>query len=108
MISDPRIAVCPGFYDLVTLGHLDVICRAVVIFDEVVVVVVNLSVRKGKTLFGIEECLAFIDDATADLSNVSPELFDMLVVDFAQRCGAKAIVKGLCVILDFEYEFEMN
>ncbi len=108
MTPDPRIAVCPGSYDPVTLGHLDVIRRAAAIFDEVVVAVVNLPVRKGKTLFGIEERLAFIDDATADLANVSPEPFDTLVVDFAQRRGAKAIVKGLRAISDFEYEFEMN
>ena len=108
MTPDPRIAVCPGSYDPVTVGHLDVIRRASAIFDEVVVAVVNLPVRKGKTLFGIEERLAFIDDATADLANVSPEPFDTLVVDFAQRRGAKAIIKGLRAISDFEYEFEMN
>jgi pantetheine-phosphate adenylyltransferase len=108
MTLDPRIAVCPGSYDPVTLGHLDVIRRAAAIFDEVVVAVVNLPVRKGSTLFTIQERLAFIDDATADLPNVSPEPFDTLVVDFARRRGAKAIVKGLRAISDFEYEFEMN
>ena len=108
MTPDPRIAICPGSYDPVTRGHLDVIRRAAAIFDEVVVAVVNLPVRKGSTLFGIEERLAFIDDATADLPNVSPEPFDTLVVDFAQRRGAKAIIKGLRAISDFEYEFEMN
>lgn len=108
MTPDPRIAVCPGSYDPVTVGHLDVIRRASAIFDEVVVAVVNLPVRKGSTLFDIEERLAFIDDATADLPNVSPEPFDTLVVDFAQRRGAKAIIKGLRAISDFEYEFEMN
>jgi pantetheine-phosphate adenylyltransferase len=108
MTPDPRIAICPGSYDPVTRGHLDVIQRAAAIFDEVVVAVVNLPVRKGSTLFGIEERLAFIDDATADLPNVSPEPFDTLVVDFAQRRGAKAIIKGLRAISDFEYEFEMN
>jgi pantetheine-phosphate adenylyltransferase len=108
MTQDNRIAICPGSYDPITNGHLDVIARAAEIFDEVVVAVVNLPVRKGRTLFDISERLAFIDEATSDLANVRPEPFDTLVVDFAKRVGAKAIVKGLRAISDFEYELEMN
>jgi pantetheine-phosphate adenylyltransferase len=108
MTPDPRIAVCPGSYDPVTNGHLDVIARASTMFDEVIVAVVNLSTRKTKPLFSIEERMGFITDATAHLGNVRPEPFDVLVVDFAQRVGAKAIVKGLRAISDFEYELEMN
>ncbi len=108
MAPDPRIAVCPGTYDPITNGHLDVIARASHLFDEVVVGVVNHPVRKGKTLFSTEERLQFITDATAPLGNVRAEAFDILVVQFARRLGARAIVKGLRAISDFEYELEMN
>ena len=108
MAPDPRIAVCPGSYDPVTNGHVDIISRASSIFDEVIVAVVNASVRKSKSLFGAEERIAFIEHATAHLGNVKVEPFDVLVVDFARRRGAKAIVKGLRAISDFEYELEMN
>jgi pantetheine-phosphate adenylyltransferase len=108
MAPDPRIAVCPGSYDPITNGHLDVIARASQLFDEVVVGVVNHPVRKGKTLFDTEERLGFITEATAPLGNVRAESFDVLVVEFARRLGARAIVKGLRAISDFEYEMEMN
>ena len=108
MAPDPRIAVCPGSYDPITNGHLDVIARASQLFDEVVVGVVNHPVRKGKTLFETEERLGFIVEATAPLGNVRAEAFDVLVVEFARRLGARAIVKGLRAISDFEYEMEMN
>jgi pantetheine-phosphate adenylyltransferase len=108
MTADTRIAVCPGSYDPITNGHLDVIGRAAELFDEVVVAVVNASVRKTKPLFDIEERLRFINDATAELGNVRAEPFSVLVVDFARQLGAKSIVKGLRAISDFEYEFEMH
>lgn len=100
-------AVCPGSYDPITNGHLDVISRASALFDEVVVAVVNASVRKTKPLFDTDERISFIEDATAHLGNVSAQPFDVLVVDFARRVGAAAIVKGLRAISDFEYELEM-
>ena len=103
-----RIAVCPGSYDPITNGHVDVIGRASELFDEVIVAVVNQSVRKSKTIFGIDERMDFIKRATAHFGNVRPEPFDVLVVDFAHQQGAKCIVKGLRAISDFEYEFEMN
>jgi pantetheine-phosphate adenylyltransferase len=103
-----RIAVCPGSYDPITNGHLDVIERAAGLYDEVVVAVVNLPVRKGSTLFDVQERLGFIESATAHLANVRGEAFDTLIVEFARRVGAKAIVKGLRAISDFEYEVEMN
>ncbi len=108
MAPDPRIAVCPGSYDPITNGHLDVIGRAAGMFDEVIVAVVNASTRKDRALFGAEDRVAFIEHATAHLPNVTVETFDTLVVEFARRRGAKAIVKGLRAISDFEYEFEMN
>jgi pantetheine-phosphate adenylyltransferase len=108
MAPDPRIAVCPGSYDPITNGHLDVIARAAKLFDEVVVAVVNHPVRKGKNVFSTEERVEFIADATAHFGNVRADSFDILVVDFARRIGARAIVKGLRAISDFEYEMEMN
>jgi pantetheine-phosphate adenylyltransferase len=108
MTPSNRIAVCPGSYDPITHGHLDVIARAADAFDEVVIAVVNLPIRKGKTLFGIDERLSFIADAIGHMPNVRAEAFDTLVVDFARKVGARAIVKGLRAISDFEYEFEMN
>ena len=103
-----RIAVCPGSYDPITNGHLDVIGRASRLFDEVVVAVVNVPVRKSKTLFTTEERISFVERATAHLGNVRAEPFSNLVVEFAQSWGRRAIVKGLRAISDFEYELEMH
>ena len=108
MAPDNRIAVCPGSYDPITHGHIDVISRAAPMFDELIVAVVNASVRKNKTLFSAEERCAFIEEATSHLPNVRVETFDKLVVDFAREKGAMSIVKGLRAISDFEYELEMN
>jgi pantetheine-phosphate adenylyltransferase len=108
MAPTERIAVCPGSYDPITNGHLDVISRASRVFDEVIVAVVNLPIRKGKTLFTAEERVEMVEQATAHLGNVKAEPFSTLVVDFARERGALAIVKGLRAISDFEYEFEMN
>jgi pantetheine-phosphate adenylyltransferase len=108
MTPDNRIAVCPGSYDPVTNGHLDVISRASSMFDKVIVAVVNLPVRKGDTLFTVEERVGFVKRATEHLGNVVVEPFSILVVEFARQRGAKAIVKGLRAISDFEYELEMN
>jgi len=103
-----RIAVCPGTFDPVTYGHLDVIGRASKMFDTVVVGVVNLPWRKGNTLFSAEERIAFLRDATRQLPNIEIETFSSLLVTFARERGAMAIVKGLRAISDFEYELEMN
>jgi pantetheine-phosphate adenylyltransferase len=106
--SERSIAVCPGSYDPVTNGHLDVIRRAASLYDEVWVAVVNRSVRKSSAVFDVADRVAFIEDAVADLDNVKVEPFSTLVVEFAQEKGARAIVKGLRAISDFEYELEMN
>ena len=108
MTPDHRIALCPGSYDPVTNGHLDVIKRAAELFDEVIVAVVNLPARKGETLFSAEERIGFIEAATHRISGVRVMAFSVLVVDFAREMNAKAIVKGLRAISDFEYEFEMH
>jgi pantetheine-phosphate adenylyltransferase len=102
------VAVCPGSYDPVTLGHLDIIQRAAGVFDTLVVAVVHQPVRKQKTLFSGEERVEFLEAETKELANVQVKTFDTLIVDFAREYGATAIVKGLRAISDFEYEFEMN
>ncbi len=99
--------VCPGSYDPVTNGHLDIITRTSQVFERVVVGVVNNPLRKDKTLFTPEERKAFIEEAIAGLPNVEARIFSNLLVAFAREVGAKAIVKGLRAISDFEYEFEM-
>jgi pantetheine-phosphate adenylyltransferase len=102
------VAICPGSYDPVTNGHLDIITRASNVFDRVIVGVVNEPIRKQKTLFTAEERRDFLQDATAEIENVEIEVFSNLLVEFARERGAKAVVKGLRAISDFEYEFEMN
>ena len=104
---DPRSAVCPGSYDPVTLGHVDVIERTSQIFDRVIVAVVREPRHKVPT-FEIEERVAFIGDAVSHLDNVEIRPFSELVVEFAQRHNAGVIVKGLRAISDFEWEFQMN
>lgn len=108
--QNERVAICPGTYDPVTNGHLDVIARASRVFDRVVVGVVGQAIRKQPPLFSAEERKRFIDESVAELGleNVSVEIFTNLLVEFAREHGAVAIVKGLRAISDFEYEFELN
>jgi pantetheine-phosphate adenylyltransferase len=109
-VTNGRVAICPGTYDPVTYGHLDIIRRAANVFERVVVGVVNQPVRKQTTVFTAEERQGFIKHAIANngLGNVEVAAFSVLLVDFAREHGAGAIVKGLRAISDFEYEFEMN
>src|SRR5881275_1057571 len=109
-MAEPRTAICPGTYDPVTNGHLDIITRAARVFDRVVVGVVNQPVRKQTTLFSGEERKGFIEAALAEngIGNVEVAVFSNLLVQFARDHDAGAIVKGLRAISDFEYEFEMN
>jgi pantetheine-phosphate adenylyltransferase len=100
-------AIYPGTYDPVTNGHIDVIHRAASIFDRVVIGVVN-EPRHKKPMFTLDERVAFLKDALGEIENVEVDVFKELVVDFARRWEAKAIVKGLRVISDFEWEFQMN
>ena len=100
-------AICPGSYDPVTLGHVDVITRAARVFDRVVVGVVR-EPRHKETMFTVEERVAFLEEALTPLDNVEVDVFHELVVDFARRWGASAMVKGLRVVSDFEWEFQMN
>jgi pantetheine-phosphate adenylyltransferase len=105
-----RVAVCPGSYDPVTNGHIDILRRTSKVFDRVVVGVVGQSIRKQTTMFSPEERQGFLERALGEngLANVEVKVFTNLLVEFAKECGATAIVKGLRAISDFEYEFEMN
>jgi pantetheine-phosphate adenylyltransferase len=105
--SAPITAICPGSYDPVTNGHLDIIRRAAMIFDRLVVGVVREPQHKS-FMFSVEERVEFLADALAGADNVEVEVFSELVVDFARRWGAKTMVKGLRAISDFEWEFQMH
>ena len=100
-------AICPGSFDPVTNGHVDVITRAARTFDRVVVGVVR-DPQNRTTLLPIEERVELLRQATAGIANVEVEVCAELVVEFARRREAKVIVKGLRVISDFEWEFQMN
>jgi pantetheine-phosphate adenylyltransferase len=100
-------AIYPGTYDPVTNGHIDVIERAAGIFDRLVVGVVGNPQHK-QPLFALEERVRFLKEALGELANVEVDVFSQLVVDFARKWEAKVIVKGLRVISDFEWEFQMN
>jgi pantetheine-phosphate adenylyltransferase len=105
--SQPVTCICPGSYDPVTLGHLDIIRRTAGIFERVVVGVVRDPQHKA-TMFTVEERVGFIAEALSDVPNVQVEVFSDLVVEFARRFGARTMVKGLRAISDFEWEFQMH
>jgi len=100
-------AIYPGTYDPVTNGHVDVITRAAGIFDRVVVGVVGNPQHK-EPMFSLDERVAFLREVLGGTKNVEVDVFSELVVDFARKWDAKVIVKGLRVISDFEWEFQMN
>ncbi len=103
----PVTAICPGAYDPVTNGHLDIITRAATIFDRVIVGVVR-EPRHKQPLFSIEERIGFLEEALAAEAKVEVEPFAELVVEFARRFDARTMVKGLRAISDFEWEFQMH
>jgi pantetheine-phosphate adenylyltransferase len=102
-----RVAVCPGTYDPVTFGHLDIIERTAEVFDRVVVGVVRAP-RHKQTMFTLDERIGFIEGSLAGRGNAAVAGFSTLVVDFAREHGARTIVKGLRAVSDFEWEFQMN
>ncbi len=100
-----RIAICPGTFDPVTNGHIDIVMRSLSIFDEIVVAV---APNPGKTpLFKIEDRMELIRESFRDLRRVTIEPFDGLLVDYVKQKGGVAIVRGLRAISDFEYELQM-
>lgn len=100
-----RIAVCPGSFDPITLGHLDIITRASAMFDRIIVVVMN-NADKHYT-FSPDERKSMIEKCVSDLDNVQVDLSDGLLADYAAQKNACAIIKGLRAMSDFEYEFQM-
>ena len=100
-----KIAICPGSFDPVTLGHMDIIMRARKVFDKVVVAV--LINPEKHTSFTVEERIDLLRRATSGLDNVEIDGFRGLLADYARMRGATAIVQGLRAVSDFEYEFQM-
>lgn len=97
--------ICPGSFDPVTNGHLDIIRRASLLYDEVIVVVGANMAKEG--LFSVDERVDMLAEVTQDMSNVAVDTFRGLLVDFCRANGVSAIVKGLRAVSDFEYEMEM-
>lgn len=100
-----NIAICPGSFDPVTMGHIDIITRAAGMFDKLIVVVMNNAAKKCS--FTPEERVDMIKKCVADHDNIEVDAFDGLLADYAAKRGARAIVKGLRAMSDFEYEFQM-
>ena len=98
-------AIYPGSFDPATYGHLDIIKRAAALFDEVIVGVLNNSVKSP--LFSVEERVNILENITSDIPNVKIESFGGLSVNFARNCEAKVIIRGLRAITDFEYELQL-
>ncbi len=99
------IAVYPGTFDPMTLGHLDIIQRSSELFDKLVIGVLHNSAKTP--LFSVDERVNILKKATSGISNVEVRSFEGLSVEFARECGAKVIVRGLRLITDFEYELQM-
>lgn len=101
-----KVAVVPGSFDPITMGHLDIIKRASKIFDEVKVVVMNNSSKKP--LFNLEERIGLIAEVTNSIPNVNVDSFGGLLIDYALEVEANAIIRGLRAVSDFEYEMQIT
>jgi pantetheine-phosphate adenylyltransferase len=100
-----RIAIYPGSFDPVTNGHLDIVRRGTVLFDEIVVAILQ---NPSKTaLFTVDERLDMLKETMKDIPGVSFDTFGGLLVDYADRCNAQAILRGMRAVSDFEYEFQL-
>ncbi len=105
MMSE-RIAICPGSFDPITLGHIDIITRASAMFDKIIVVVMNNAQKKNHCFTPDERC-ELIHKAVGDIDNIEIDTYDGLLADYAKQKNACAIIKGLRAMSDFEYEFQM-
>ncbi len=105
-VKNPTKAIYPGTFDPLTNGHLDLIARASKIVDELVVAILRNS-DKGEPLFSVPEREEMLREATAGFGNVAVATFDGLLVDFARKQGARAVLRGIRAISDYEYEFQM-
>ena len=100
-----RVAIYPGSFDPVTFGHIDLIRRAIDIFDEVIVAVADNSTKKN--LFTKDERLLMLKETTKDISGIKIESFKGLVIDFAKKKNTNMLIRGIRVISDFDYELQM-
>lgn len=100
-----KIAIYPGSFDPMTIGHLDILKRSLEVFDEVIVLIANNSKKKSR--FSINERLEMIKEIIHDYPNVSVDITDGLTVDYAKKVGAKHLIRGLRAVTDFEYEFQL-
>ena len=100
-------AICPGSFDPITLGHVDIICRAAEIFDEVVVCVMHNAAKKSP-MFTLEEKLSMARRAVEEYPNVRVDSYDGLLTEYVRRFDKPVVVKGLRAASDFDYEFQMN
>ena len=101
------IAICPGSFDPITIGHLDIISRSAKMFGKVIVVVMSNAAKKNSGSFTIEERVEMIKKSVVDIPNVEVDHFEGLLADYAKLKNAGAIIKGLRAVTDFEYEFQM-
>ena len=104
---EQRIAVCPGSFDPITNGHMDIIMRGSQIFDKIYVCVLD-NTEKPNTLFTKEERVALIKEATKDMPNIIVDSYNGLLIDYARKVNAKAILRGLRAVSDFEYEMRIT
>ncbi len=100
-----KTAICPGSFDPVTIGHIDIIRRAAKLFDKVIVVVM-FNYHKPTSYFTADERVELIKRSTTDIENIEVETYSGLLADYAAQKGACAVVKGLRAVSDFEYEFQ--
>ena len=100
-----RIAIYPGSFDPVTNGHIDIVQRATLLFDKIIVTILHNPNKKA--LFSLEERMEMLSESMHDVPRLSFDTFDGLLVDYAKQRGAHAILRGMRAVSDFEYEFQM-
>ena len=101
-----KTVICPGSFDPVTVGHLDIIRRSALMFDKVIVLVMTNYHKKNTYAFSAEERVALLKRCLSSMPNVEVDAYDGLLADYARQKGAVAVVKGLRAVSDFEYEFQ--
>ena len=100
-----RIAIYPGSFDPVTNGHIDIVLRGKTLFDEIVVAILHNPNKKG--MFSIDERMLMLKESMKDIKGISFDTFNGLLVDYANKSNAHAILRGMRAVSDFEYEFQM-
>jgi len=101
-----RVAICPGSFDPVTYGHIDIVQRGAKVFDEIIVAVFNNKSKRA--LFTVEERVALLEEATKHIPNVRVDASDGLLMDYAKSKNAQAVIRGLRAVSDFEYEMQIT